>query len=128
MCTATSSPSTITVNQLTAQIIGANTVCAGTTVTLNTNSSSDETGGVITYSNRYTIHTFTSCGTFSVPNSINLDLLFVAGGGGGGGVIYNPTLTINSGTYNILFGAGGVAGVGSNAVLATNGQNSSAIS
>ena len=43
------------------------------------------TGGVITYSGNYKIHTFTSNGTFTVKQNVNAEVLVVAGGGGGGG-------------------------------------------
>jgi hypothetical protein len=41
------------------------------------------TGGAITQSGAYTIHTFTSSGTFTTNGSGNVDVLVVAGGGGG---------------------------------------------
>ena len=48
------------------------------------------TGGTITESGDFKIHTFTSSGTFQVtktsPNSNTVDYLVVAGGGGGGGI------------------------------------------
>jgi len=44
------------------------------------------TGGIITTSGAYTIHTFISSNTFVVPPiAINFEVLVVAGGGGGGG-------------------------------------------
>ena len=43
------------------------------------------TGGTITTSGSYTIHTFTSSGTFTTGKSGNVELLVVGGGGGGGG-------------------------------------------
>lgn len=43
------------------------------------------TGGVISYSNGYWIHTFNSTGTFTPNQSLTVDYLVVAGGGGGGG-------------------------------------------
>ncbi|MDD5463776.1 MAG: IPT/TIG domain-containing protein, partial [Candidatus Moranbacteria bacterium] len=42
------------------------------------------TGGTITTSGAYTIHTFTSSDTFSVTNGGEVEYLVVAGGGGGG--------------------------------------------
>jgi hypothetical protein len=42
------------------------------------------TGGVITYSNGYAIHTFTSTGVFNMPSTGTVEALIVAGGGGGG--------------------------------------------
>jgi YD repeat-containing protein len=43
------------------------------------------TGGTITNSGQYRIHTFTSSGNFNVPFPINVELLVVGGGGNGGG-------------------------------------------
>ena len=43
------------------------------------------TGGTITNSSGYTIHTFTSNGTFTPNGAGNVEYLVVAGGGGGGG-------------------------------------------
>ena len=45
------------------------------------------TGGTITTSGSYTIHTFTDSGTFGATNApigFSVDYLVVAGGGGGG--------------------------------------------
>ena len=42
------------------------------------------TGGTITYSGGYTIHTFTTNGTFTPSASGNVEVLVVGGGGGGG--------------------------------------------
>ena len=43
------------------------------------------TGGSVTTSGLYTIHTFTSSGTFSVSSGGTVEYLVIAGGGGGGG-------------------------------------------
>ena len=48
----------------------------------------DASGGTITTSGAYTIHSFTSSGTFTVnsaPDDAVVDYLIIAGGGGGGG-------------------------------------------
>ena len=42
------------------------------------------TGGTITYSGGYTIHTFTSNGDFTVTSDGVCDYLVIGGGGGGG--------------------------------------------
>ena len=44
------------------------------------------TGGTITTSGGYTIHTFTAGGTFTALVNMNVEYLVVAGGGGGGGL------------------------------------------
>ena len=43
------------------------------------------TGGTITTDGAYTVHTFTSDGTFNSGSVTNISLLVVAGGGGGAG-------------------------------------------
>jgi hypothetical protein len=71
------------------------------------------TGGTLSRSNGYVIHTFTNPGTFTINKSSNIQYLLVGaggragwGGGGGGGVLYGNT-TINTGTYPILVGRDG---------------------
>jgi len=94
------------------------------------------TGGTITTSGSYTIHTFTTSGTFAVlNNALACDILVVAGGGGGGnnwnggggggGVQYftNQNVTPNT-SYTVTVGAGGVGGVPSGNRGGANGQNS----
>lgn len=81
------------------------------------------TGGTITYSGGYAIHTFTSNGTFTPNGVTNVETLVVGGGGGGssgssnvgsggggaGGYIYNANFTISNSPYNITVGNGGAA-------------------
>ena len=96
------------------------------------------TGGTITNVNGYTIHTFTSSGTFTLISGGEIEYLVVAGGGGGGaswegggggaGGLMTGTVAITSGSYTITRGAGGVGGRGSGASamrVPTNGSNSS---
>jgi len=80
----------------------------------------------------YTIHTFTSSGTFVVNESITAEVLVVAGGGGGGynfgggggagGLIYNSSYTFSAGSYSVTVGGGGAGGNGGKG---SNGGNSS---
>jgi len=109
------------------------------------------TGGYITASGGYTIHTFTSSGTFSPSTSFSSEVLVVAGGGsggntsgptggghyhggggGGGGVVQNNAVSITSNTpVTVTVGAGGASvtsGTGNNgsnsvfgAITATGG-------
>ena len=105
------------------------------------------TGGTITTSGNYKIHTFTSGGTFTVgSNPGNVAALVVAGGGGGGGgsssgfgagggggggsVKYNAAYAA-SGSITVTVGNGGAggdcvtaAGCGAVATSGYNGQNS----
>jgi len=100
---------------------------------------SKATGGVVTTSGSYTIHTFTSTGTFTPTTSMNVDYLVVAGGGGsindneggggGGGVLAASTFAVTSGTsYACLVGAGGSVNMGStsafSSIVATGGGSS----
>jgi hypothetical protein len=101
------------------------------------------TGGTVTTSGGYTIHTFTSSGTFSVNRAFDAEYLVVAGGGGGG---QHPTgagaggggaggyrlsvpgelsggnssaesrLFLSPGAYSVIVGAGGAAGSSSNGI------------
>ena len=104
------------------------------------------TGGTITTSGVYRIHTFTNVGTTSFVVSggsqvsgttLNCDVLVVAGGGSGGsragagggagGLVYsNKTLT--AGTYSVTVGQGGAAVTDTKSPIVgyvgTNGSNS----
>jgi hypothetical protein len=95
------------------------------------------TGGVVTYSRNYKIHTFTASGTLTVSLGGLVEYLVVAGGGGGGsdvgggGGAGGVKTAINFGVtvqaYNITIGNGGAGGTtGHNSTVndATNGQNS----
>ena len=92
------------------------------------------TGGTITYSGGYKIHTFISNGTFTVTDAGNVEALVVAGGGGGnigengagdggggggggGGAILNSSYPVTNQAYTIVVGSGGAN--------ANNGTNSS---
>jgi hypothetical protein len=100
----------------------------------------EATGGNITISNGYKIHTFTTGGTFITNTGGNIELLIVAGGGGsggggwsgyasgaggGGGVIYKRKYTV-SGSYSVTIGDSGAAGiqVGDAGYRGGNGGNS----
>ena len=100
------------------------------------------TGGVVTTSGGYTIHTFESSGTFVPSKNMQVDYLVVAGGGAagyrgagggaggyrtsagpsGGGAAAEASLAVTSGTsYAITVGAGGA---GSTSTKGSNGSNS----
>lgn len=93
------------------------------------------TGGTITTSGDYRIHTFTTSGTLVVNKSITADILVVAGGAGGGGsrgggggaggYIYNSSYAITTGSKTVTIGNGGNGGIGAPIGLAgANGGNS----
>ena len=82
-------------------------------------------GGTVTTSGGYTIHTFTSSGTLTVTGAskTGVDYLLVAGGGGGGdtraggggggGMTVTTGATLATGSYTITVGAGGAGGTSS---------------
>ena len=74
----------------------------------------DPTGGTITTSGNYRIHTFTTTDTFYTSYPLSVDYLVVAGGAGGGG-----------GTSSVPQSAGGGAG-GYRTSTGTSGANSAA--
>jgi hypothetical protein len=90
------------------------------------------TGGTITTSGNYKIHTFTSSGTFSVtsaPSGKFLDFVVVGGGGGSanqrgggaGGVVYKTSQSPSNGSYTVTVGSGGALGT----ATGTDGGDSS---
>ncbi len=82
----------------------------------------DATGGTITTSGGYTIHTFTSSGTFTPSIAGNVETLVVGGGGGGGGWTGNGnggggaggylegTMSVTVQGYPVTVGNGGNGG------------------
>jgi hypothetical protein len=70
------------------------------------------TGGTITYSGDYTVHTFTTSGTFEITSGTDdVEYWLVAGGGGGSnggggaGQILNGTNSMTVGTFPVTIGA-----------------------
>jgi hypothetical protein len=97
------------------------------------------TGGTITYSGGYTIHTFTSSGTFTVSSgSDDVEVLVVGGGGsggnysttnangggGGGGVIHNTAYAVTPTGYTVTVGNGGAAIPNATNSRGNTGENS----
>ena len=99
--------------------------------------SATSTNSSITTVDGYTIHTFTSTGTFTVAVGGYVECLIVAGGGGGGarhgggggaGGMLTGTIGVNSnGVYTITVGAGGAGTPVGGTISGTNGSNSSAV-
>jgi len=96
------------------------------------------TGGTVTYSGGYEIHTFTAVGTdtFKVYGSGSVEYLVVAGGGGGGGGsgstpsggggaggYKSGTLSVASGGKTVTVGGGGAGGI-NNSTKGSNGGDS----
>jgi len=90
----------------------------------NTSSMFTATGGTITYAGGYTIHSFTSSGTFTPNISGTVDYLVVAGGGSGndgyinttgiagggggaGGYLSESSFSVSAIAYTVEIGAGG---------------------
>jgi len=108
-------------------------------------------GGTITNSGGYRIHTFTSSGTFTNTLSLtNVEYLVIAGGGGGGGrhgggggaggyrssvvgensgrgASAETRQSISAGSYTVTVGAGGVAGAGSSGTAAVGKQGGNSV-
>jgi len=95
------------------------------------------TGGSITQTGGYKIHTFSSTGSsiFEITyGQKNIELLVVAGGGGGGydvgggggggGLCYSDLYNVVKGTYSVIVGAGG-AGATAGGVQVASGSDSS---
>ncbi|NTW32338.1 MAG: hypothetical protein HGB12_06900 [Bacteroidetes bacterium] len=150
----TSSLQNPTITNFNSAGIGVYTLTAsnacGSGTAANTNSVSikpfSATGGTITYtdasglnprsstpySGGYTVHTFTSSGTFTPVCNGNIDALVVAGGGGGGnnagagggagGFKTATGFAVTVQEYTVSVGSGGSAGTAS--VSGTAGQNS----
>lgn len=81
-------------------------------------------GGTITFSGNYKIHTFTISDNFVVsaaPSGQTLEVLIVGGGGGGasysgggagaGGLIYDASQSISVGTFPVIIGSGGLRAI-----------------
>lgn len=93
------------------------------------------TGGVISTSGPYTIHTFTTNGTFVPPATItSVEALVVAsggsggdtsGGGGAGGLIYNANYAVTNTSYPIIVGGTTFAPAANSGLQGNRGQNSS---
>ena len=104
------------------------------------------TGGTITFSGAFKIHTFTTVGTTNfvvraINDGVSVQVLVVGGGGGGGvncgggggagGAIFVTSQTVTSGSYSILVGAGGGGGINPFAPIygaaGSNGGNSTCL-
>jgi hypothetical protein len=93
------------------------------------------TGGTITTSGGYKIHTFTTSGTFTPSTNGSIDYVIIGGGGGSGssgggggagGYRYYTNQNITGGSYSVVIGAGGAGGpVNAMSGVASNGGNSS---
>jgi len=135
-------------NVVSLKVTNADNVVSGV---LNTTAVGLPTGGTITTSGSYRIHTFTGSGNFVVPTGFtaSAEALIVAGGGGGGihsgggggagGLLYygaetpktpnGSAIAISAQTYAVVVGgAGAASGSPYNAVAGTGGDggNSSA--
>jgi len=126
----------------TATAVKTVTVNASPSINVSSSSSGGgalATGGTITTSGAYTIHTFTTGGTFTPSSNLNVEYLVIAGGGGGGkpdysgdaggggggaGGLRTGALSVTATSYAITVGAGGAGGTGTPGVTGTNGGNS----
>ena len=106
---------------------------ANITLNLNTPSFMSATGGTVTTSGSYKIHTFNTSGTFSVSTAGSMEYVVVAGGGGGGdyyagggggGGMQASTATASAGNYTVTIGAGGGWGGGAGSAGLTGAASS----
>ena len=132
------------INKTSGQVYILTDATAGQNIWKNVGDGSGEvgyftaTGGTVTTSGSYTIHTFTSSGTFQVTaGNKNVESLVIAGGGGGGrddgggggaGGYRNSTsgeasggnssaetaLAVSVGSYTVTIGAGGAGATSGN--------------
>lgn len=96
----------------------------------------EATGGTITYSGGYTIHTFTSGGNFEVlSGSALVEYLIVGGGagplgfngsngGGGGGEVKTGSFTATTGIHTVVVGAKGNGGSNPSSAPTQGGSSS----
>ncbi len=131
-----------------AVTIKVTNVDGGVSNTINKNALALPTGGSITTSGNFRIHTFTSSGTFgNTVANLSVQYLVIAGGGGGGadyggaggagGYRTSATsqtsgrnsstesaLTLSTGKKTVTVGAGGAGGIHSNTIRGNTGSNS----
>jgi hypothetical protein len=90
-------------------------------------------GGVITTSGGYTIHTFNTSGTFVANRNLAADVLVIAGGGGGGsdqgggggaGGYIAQSVALAASSYAVTVGAGGTGMTASSGTTGSSGSNS----
>lgn len=131
---ASRSGNTITVSGLGEGV----TVTANATATANSINSAQggasgttlqlPTGGTVTTSGGYRIHTFTTTGTFTTYSPVSVEYLVVAGGGGSppgatgggagaGGFLSGTALNISTGSHAITVGGGGSSSMGSSSSI-----------
>jgi hypothetical protein len=124
----------------------------GGTVTTISGPANQATGGIIIYTDSsglnprstpyvggYTVHTFTSSGTFTPKTSGNVDYLVVGGGGGGGGIAASSGssagggaggyrtgtgLSVTAQSYSVTVGTGGAGGAAGGNNNGTKGNDS----
>jgi hypothetical protein len=93
------------------------------------------TGGTVSTSGAYTIHSFTNVGPtiFTISSPVSIDYLVVAGGGSGGvgrgggggaGGVKAGTTTLSAGSYTITVGFGGPSGLTTTSTGSDGGPSS----
>jgi hypothetical protein len=101
----------------------------GTSASQNTRSFLfSATGGSTVTADGYTYHVFQSSGDFTIVGSKTIEVLAIAGGGGAaeggggaGGLVYASNISVVTGNYPVVIGAGGRGDTG--AITSANGSN-----
>jgi len=105
------------------------------TNTVNKTVGAIPTGGTVSATGTYKVHTFTSSGNFVVPTgfAMSMEYLVVAGGGSGGGRhgggggaggMLTGSTSVSAATHSIVIGAGGAGGRS----IVNSGANTTALS
>ncbi len=123
---------------LTLPTLGsANSIAGSKALVISGSSQVSASGGTVTTSGNYIVHTFNSNGTFTLNTGArSIDVLVVGGGGGGGydagggggggGIAYKTGLSVSNGDiFSIYIGNGGRGGT--SALLAQYGGSSSIV-
>ena len=132
-------------NAVTIKVTNSDGIASGTQ---NKTAIQYPTGGTVSTSGNYRIHTFTSSGTFvNYTSNLAVEYLVIAGGGGGGGDYgggggaggyrtnvsgqtsgrnssAESSMSLSTGSKTVTVGGGGAGGIYDNTIKGTVGQNS----
>lgn len=101
----------------------------GTIMTATVNASAIGQHYTFSYSSYQLLQTFTSNGTFTVPENITTLYISAIGGGGGGGSAVKkaiPLISVEERTLNVTIGAGGIGAPATESISRDNGTDGGA--